>query len=200
MNQPYDPSRPIEVLFDQIEDAIDYAAAGKAAFTTQQIVNTAYNLVYDTGVFVDECKVWRKKEQANQTWAEFQRLFTEAHQDLQESRATSRSTGYANNVTQDSTALEALTQLANAATADRTAMATLTAQVQHLQEENSKLQTKLVVVLEKLAASNRLTPLRRTPRTSFEFYCWSCRTYSNHKGLNFFCKKRGSSRQRNGRK
>ena len=84
MNQLYDSSRPIEVLFDQIEDAIDYAAAGKAAFTTQQIVNTACNLVYDTGVFVDECKVWRKKEQANQTWAEFQRLFTEAHQNLQE--------------------------------------------------------------------------------------------------------------------
>ena len=118
MNQPYDPSCPIKVLFDQIEDAINYAAAGKVAFTTQQIANTAYNLVYDTGVFIDECKVWRKKEQANQTWEEFQCLFTEAHQDLQESRTTSRSSGHENFATQESTALEALTQLANAATAD----------------------------------------------------------------------------------
>ena len=53
MNQPYDPSRPMKVLFDQIEDAIDYAAAEKAAFTTQQIVNTTYNLVCDTDVFVN---------------------------------------------------------------------------------------------------------------------------------------------------
>ena len=133
--------------------------------------------------------MWCKKEQANQVWAEFQHLFTEAHEDLQESRATSGSTGYVNYVTQDSTGLEALTQLANAATADKTAMATLNAQVQHLQEENSKLQTKLVAALEKLATSERLTPLRRTPRTFFEFYCWSCGTHSNHKGLNCFRKK-----------
>ena len=192
MNQPCDSSRPIEVLFDQIEDAIDYAAAGNAAFTTQQIVNTACNLACDTGVFADECKAWRKKEHANQTWAEFQRLFTEAHQDLQESRATSRSSGHANFATQESPALEALTQLANAATADRTAMATLTAQVQHLQEENSKLQAKLVTALEKLAASGRPTPSGRTPRGStFEFYCWTCGPNSTHKGINCRNKREG---------
>ena len=59
-------------------------------------------------------------------------MFTEAHQDLQESQATSRSTGYsgsANAVTQESEALEAITQLANATTADRLSIATLTQQV-----------------------------------------------------------------------
>ena len=40
MNQPYEPSQPIGVLFDQIEDTIDFASAGKAAFTTKKIVNT----------------------------------------------------------------------------------------------------------------------------------------------------------------
>ena len=83
MKQPCDPSQSIEVLFDQIEDAIDFAAAGKAAFTKQHIINTAWNLSYDTGVFSDECKIWRKLEPENQTWSEFQRIFTEAHHDLQ---------------------------------------------------------------------------------------------------------------------
>ena len=57
MNQSYDPSHPFEVLFNQIEDVIDYVAVEKVVFTTQQIVNTICNLVYNTGVFVDECKV-----------------------------------------------------------------------------------------------------------------------------------------------
>ena len=54
MNQLYDSSRPIEVLFDQIEDAIDFVAAGKVAFTTQKIVKNACKLVHDTGVFSDD--------------------------------------------------------------------------------------------------------------------------------------------------
>ena len=34
MNQPYDSSHLIKVLFNQIKDAINYVAAGRAAFTT----------------------------------------------------------------------------------------------------------------------------------------------------------------------
>ena len=49
-NQPYEPSSPIEVLFDQIEYAIDSAAVSKTEFKTQQIVKTSHNLAYDTGV------------------------------------------------------------------------------------------------------------------------------------------------------
>ena len=50
----------------------------------QKTVNTASNLVHDADVFSDECKMWRKLEHANQTWAELQSIFIEAHQDLQE--------------------------------------------------------------------------------------------------------------------
>ena len=64
MNAPYDPNEPFEVLIDQIEDAIDYAAAGNMPYTPTQIVNTAYNLLFDTGVFADECKEWRKRPAA----------------------------------------------------------------------------------------------------------------------------------------
>ena len=33
MNKAWDPNQPIKVLFDQIEDAVDYASVGKAANT-----------------------------------------------------------------------------------------------------------------------------------------------------------------------
>jgi len=188
MNQPYDPNQPIEILFDQIDDAVDFAAAGNVPYTNRQIVIAAYNLVFDTGVFGDECKEWRKLEPANKTWAQFKRMFTVAHQDLQESRATARTTGYANNATQEVEALEAITQLANATTADRSTIASLTQQVQRLQEENSNLQAKLVAALEKLAVAGVETKPKRKRK---KHYCWSCGSNSNHKGENCRNKKSG---------
>ena len=60
MNTAWDPSLPIEVLFKQIQDATAFADCGGAAYTTAQIVNTVYTLVFNTGLFHDECKEWRK--------------------------------------------------------------------------------------------------------------------------------------------
>ena len=115
--------------------------------------------------------------------AEFQRIFTKAYQDLQESSTTEMSRGCANYASQESTALEARAQLANTATADRTTMENLNAQVQYLQEENIKLQEKTLAELERLAVSERPTASGRTPRkVRFGYYCWACIHHSNHKG------------------
>ena len=174
MNQPHDANQPIEVLFDQIEDAVDFAAAGNTPFTNEQIVNAACNLVFDTGMFSDECKEWQKKETANKTWDEFKLRFAEAHQDLQESQATARSAGYsgsANAVTQDTEALDALAQLANATTADRATITTLTQQVKDLQDENKKLNEKLVETLEKIAQMCSIVPAAQAPKKRERFYC-----------------------------
>ena len=71
-------------------------------------------------------------------------------------------------------------------------MATLPSQVQRLQEGNIKLQAKLLAALDELAVSERKTPSRRTPmRVTFEHYCWSCGSHSNHKGENCWYKKEG---------
>ena len=60
MNTPYELNKLIKVLIDQIEDTINYAAAGNMLYISTQIVNTVYNLLFDTGVFSDEYKEWRK--------------------------------------------------------------------------------------------------------------------------------------------
>jgi hypothetical protein len=59
LKAPFDPSQPIKVMFDQIEDAVDLAAAAQAEYTQAQIVAYAYNLVFQTGVFNDACRDWR---------------------------------------------------------------------------------------------------------------------------------------------
>ena len=56
---PYDPGTPFEILIDQVEDAIEFAVAGKTPYSKKQIVNVAYNLVLSTGVFESYCKEWR---------------------------------------------------------------------------------------------------------------------------------------------
>ena len=69
--QQWDPNQPFEVLIDQIEDLIDYSAADNTPYSKEQITNMAYNIVYRTGLFSDECKAWRKKAAPDQTWATF---------------------------------------------------------------------------------------------------------------------------------
>ena len=79
MSSIYDPNQLIYVLIDQIEDAIDHAAAWNFPWTPKQIVNTGCNLMFDEGVFTEEHKVWRKLPEADQTWDKFRTKFTQAH-------------------------------------------------------------------------------------------------------------------------
>ena len=80
--QQWDPNQPFEVLIDQIEDAIDYAASRNTLYSKEQIMNMAYNIVYRTSIFSNECKAWRKKDAPDQTWTTFTAEFTLSHQDL----------------------------------------------------------------------------------------------------------------------
>ena len=44
MREAYDPSKPIETLYDQIEDTKEYAEAVKAAYNDAQIISRTYLL------------------------------------------------------------------------------------------------------------------------------------------------------------
>jgi hypothetical protein len=55
-------NQPIELFFDQIEDAVDFAAAGKCPYTPEQVTAVAYQLVFKTGMFPDDCKLWKERQ------------------------------------------------------------------------------------------------------------------------------------------
>ena len=59
LKESYDPNETFETLIDQVEDAMECAAAGKDPYTPRQIVNIAYTLLFNTGVCHDDCKTWR---------------------------------------------------------------------------------------------------------------------------------------------
>ena len=61
LKESYDLNQPFEVLIDQVEDAVDYVSVGNVPYTAKQIVNVAYNLIFETGIYNDNCKTWRAK-------------------------------------------------------------------------------------------------------------------------------------------
>jgi hypothetical protein len=61
MKQPCDFNQPIEILYKQIEDAIEFAAACQTLYSTQQVLSIAFQLVFRTGIFADDCKIWKRQ-------------------------------------------------------------------------------------------------------------------------------------------
>ena len=75
----YDTNQPIKILFDQVENALNYAAAGNTLYSPAQVVATAFHLLFATGMFLDDCKNWKRKNDADKTWANFKTYSSLAH-------------------------------------------------------------------------------------------------------------------------
>ena len=46
------------MLIDQVENAQEYATDGHQPYSPAQLISNAYNLVYQTGVYIDDCEEW----------------------------------------------------------------------------------------------------------------------------------------------
>jgi hypothetical protein len=207
MKADWDPNQPFEVLIDQIEDSIDMAAAANNPYTPEQVVLIAYNLVFKTGLFDEECKLWRRRPPIDKTWTEFKVVFTLAHQEMRESKQTTRAIGFhsanhahgsaASSDLQLETA-EAIANLATATASDRATVATLT-------DTNSKLAAEIIALNSKLmkalmqnktltsqlsvcgannsgGSGTNNTGGRRQQLNKGPMYCWSCGSGVWHTG------------------
>lgn len=200
MKAPYDITTPIENLFAQIDEAVEFAEAGNSAFTAMQIVNTAYLLIFQTGALEKACDEWIEKPIVDQTWDIFKNHFTAAHQ-LFKTKQKLRHNGFntfqqnhhANNIHQSDTQQEtayALQALADATQYDREAVAnlsqanhTLTQQLKDMTAILQQVQntvTQLEQKIDKLLARPSKPPV--TYDRNSTHYCWSHgRTFnSNH--------------------
>jgi hypothetical protein len=190
----YDPNLPIETLFDQVENAVDFAAAGNTPYSPEQVVATAYQLVYATGMFLDDCKIWKRHPEAYKTWGHFKRDFTLSHRALREAKVTSAGAGYhsANAVYQQDT-VTAIANLATATAHDRQAVATLSTTNSTLTLALTAANKKLVAALHDVARltqeladlQSRLGPTKyQSGATNLplepKHYCWSCGYRQTH--------------------
>jgi hypothetical protein len=144
LNTPYDPNQPIETLFQQIQDARAFAVAGGQPYGATMIVNVAYTLIFNTGLFPDACRAWQSRAIAGKTWTQFKLDSATAHREFRLTNQTVQQSGFhsANMMieqgrdesTQDT--VDAIAQLATATASDRGTVATLTT-------TNAKLATQL---------------------------------------------------------
>ena len=67
INEALDNSRPIDVFFQRIDDAVQHADDGENPFTAKQILQTAFHSVNVTGLYWEACKEWRQKADRDKT-------------------------------------------------------------------------------------------------------------------------------------
>ena len=84
MHANYNVNQPIEVLVEQIDEKVDIAATANNPYSVEQVVTAAYNLVFKTSMFVNDSKIWRCRNPANNTRPHLKVYFTVAHHELRE--------------------------------------------------------------------------------------------------------------------
>jgi hypothetical protein len=94
INMPYDPSQPVETLFQQIQDARAFPVAGGQPYGNAMIVNVAYTLVFNTGLFPDTCRAWQSRAITGKTWAQFKIDFATAHREFHLTNQTTQQSGF----------------------------------------------------------------------------------------------------------
>jgi hypothetical protein len=186
LNTPYDPNQPIETLFQQIQDARAFAVAGGQPYGAAMIVNVAYTLVFNTGLFPDACRAWQSRATAAKTWAQFKIDFATAHREFRLTNQTAQQSGFhsANMMIEQGRddsmheTAEAIAQLATATASDRGTVATLTTTNAKLANQLEAAHALIAQLKSEIATLKiKIKPVwqgqRPTRTTNNDSYCWS---------------------------
>jgi uncharacterized protein YukE len=186
LNAPYNPNQPIETLFQKIQDARAFAVAGGQPYGAAMIVNVAYTLVFNTGLFPDACRAWQSRAIAGKMWEQFKIDFATAHREFRLTNQTAQQSGFhiANMMIEqgrDKTmqdTVDAIAQLATATTSYRGTVATLTKNNAKLATQLEAAHTQIAQLKNEIATlKNKIKPAwqgqRPVKTTKKDSYCWS---------------------------
>jgi hypothetical protein len=167
LNTPYDPNQPIETLFQQIQEARAFAVAGGQPYGAAMIVNVAYTLVFNTGLFPDDCRTWQSRAIAGKTWAQFKLNFATAHREFRLTNQIAQQSGFhsANMMIEqgrDETmqnTVEEIAQFVTAKASDRGTVATLTTTSSKLAAQLEAAHAEIARLKSEIAAlKNNIKP------------------------------------------
>jgi hypothetical protein len=68
LTTPYDPNKPIETLFQKIQDARAFEIAGIQPYGDAMIIHISFTLIFNTGLFSDACRALQVHSIAQKTW------------------------------------------------------------------------------------------------------------------------------------
>ena len=101
LSEPWDADRPFQELVQRVQEIQEFANDGGRAIADEDIVDTIYTLVYNTGLFYDDCDKWDKNQRYEKTWANFLAHFQAAQRKYKrKQKSSTRAGGYhgANNI------------------------------------------------------------------------------------------------------
>ena len=111
-SEAWNPSEPIEELFDRLEECYVLALVNKPEYTQEQMIDKALMAVQSTGLYATAVLEWNGFDANNQTWAEFKAHFSEAY-DIRLQSGTGMGNSYhgaANAIDGDDDSLGSITQ------------------------------------------------------------------------------------------
>jgi hypothetical protein len=189
MNQPCDVNQPIEIFYKQIEDAMEFADAGQTPYSPAQVLSIAYQSIFRTGIFADDCKIWKRQPTAYKTWAQFKIDFRVAYKEYNESLdiAPPAAGFHTEEIDPQESTIDAIANLATATAEDRKAVANLTdtnaTVTKALAKSNEKLlaaMTQVNALTAQLAALGASTAAGTSTASARKHYCWTCGYRSEH--------------------
>ena len=86
----YDPTLPIDILFNKIEFFSDVSDFANKAFPDDDKIDTAYITLNTCGVFKEGLKGWNKLPSTSKTWDAFKKFFRKEHLELDKVDALSK--------------------------------------------------------------------------------------------------------------
>jgi cobalamin biosynthesis Mg chelatase CobN len=154
-------------------------------YTSTQLLNNAYTIVQNTGMFVQDLKEWKRLPEANRTWPAFKVFMVARQIENQDHSTTACGAGYhtvaANALWEKerenyNNAAEALSNLATATASDRSTHTALTNTVQQQTEQiktKDELITSLKKQLENAKKMKKPTTGTTSAKTDNGSYCWT---------------------------
>ena len=78
-HKAYAPTDPIKVVWRKIDDAVAYANAGYTPYSTKEVVDNAYQVIFNTGIFAADCWEWNKRATVDKMLPNLKLFFAAAH-------------------------------------------------------------------------------------------------------------------------
>jgi hypothetical protein len=160
--------------------------AGGQPYGGAMIVNVAYTLVFNTGLYPDACRAWQSRAIAANTWAQFKNHFATAHREFCLTNQTAQQSGFhsANMMIEQGRdesmqeTAEAIAQLVTTTASDRGTVATLATTNAKLANQLEAAHALIAQLKSEVATLKiKIKPVwqgqRPTRTTNNDSYCWS---------------------------
>ena len=79
--EAYAPTIPIEVDWRHIVDAVAYADARSTPYSNKQVVDNAYQLIFNMGIFTADSREWNKRAADDKNLPHLKVFFAAAHRE-----------------------------------------------------------------------------------------------------------------------